>query len=78
MALRASEHTEVVIVEGGEHARQVGYQVHIPKEGRRMLTIPIKVTKPGLARFQVRSPTHYRGPASPACHECAVIDRCVP
>lgn len=55
MALRASEHTEVVIVEGGEHARQVGYQVHIPKEGRRMLTIPIKVTKPGLARFQVRT-----------------------
>jgi hypothetical protein len=52
MALRTSEHTEVVIAED-EHARQVGYDVRIPKEGRRMLTIPIKVTKPGLARFQV-------------------------
>lgn len=50
--MRASNQV-VVIGEDGEQSRQVGYRIHIPKEGRRLLSIPIKVIKPGIAHFQV-------------------------
>lgn len=52
IGIRSSEHAEIKISDG-EYSRETGYSGWIPAEGRRLLNVPIKVTNPGRARFQI-------------------------